>query len=110
MERFSAKQYVDAKTFQAASLVFRAMTHPLRQRILVDILSNKSTTVKELYARLKLKQSEASLHLAILRGANLVISHRHGRFVQYVVNKKRLEYIREFAIYLIQEAKAKDTR
>ena len=42
---------------------------------------------------LKLEQSAASLHLAILRKEELVIAEREGQNIYYSINYKRLEKV-----------------
>jgi DNA-binding transcriptional ArsR family regulator len=47
------------------------------------------------YAKLKIEQSVASQHLAILRNANIVVTEREGKFIYYTINKQRLAEIGE---------------
>jgi DNA-binding transcriptional ArsR family regulator len=50
---------------------------------------------------MRLEQSVASQHLAILRRAGIVITQREGKFIYYAVNHKRLLEINKFAEELI---------
>ena len=50
-------------------------------------------TVTELYVKLRLEQSVASQHLAILRRAGIVSTQRDGKFIYYTVNYKRIDEI-----------------
>jgi DNA-binding transcriptional ArsR family regulator len=50
-------------------------------------------TVTEIYVQLRLEQSVASQHLAILRRAGIVRTERDGKFIYYHVNYPRLEQI-----------------
>jgi DNA-binding transcriptional ArsR family regulator len=50
-------------------------------------------TVTELYVKLRLEQSVASQHLAILRRSGVVITERHGKFIYYALDKERLNQI-----------------
>ena len=47
-------------------------------------------TVTEIYVKLRLEQSVASQHLAILRRAGIVSTARDGKFIFYSLNYARL--------------------
>jgi DNA-binding transcriptional ArsR family regulator len=51
----------------------------------------KKITVTEIYVRLRLEQSVASQHLAILRKAGIVNTERDGKFIYYLINHKRVD-------------------
>ena len=87
---------VNFHNLKKAALVLRALNHKLRQQILALIDSEKKITVTEIYVRLRLEQSVASQHLAILRRAGIVITQRDGKFIYYTVNHKRIEEINKF--------------
>jgi DNA-binding transcriptional ArsR family regulator len=57
-------------------------------------------TVTEIYVHLRLEQSVASQHLAILRKAGIVKTERDGKFIYYSVNHKRVEEINNVATEL----------
>lgn len=78
-----------------AALVLRALNHKLRQQILKQIDEHGKITVTELYVKLRLEQSVASQHLAILRKAGFVKTEREGKFIYYSVNTNRLQEINE---------------
>ena len=79
--------YVDLRK---AVLVLRAVNHKLRQKI-IDILDNSDTmTVTDIYIKLRLEQSVASQHLAILRRAGVVLTERQGKFIYYSLDNDRL--------------------
>jgi len=82
---------VDYHSLKKAALVLRALNHKLRQQLLKLIEEEKKITVTEIYVRLRLEQSVASQHLAILRKAGIVITQRDGKFIYYAVNFKRIE-------------------
>ncbi|MFM2223989.1 MAG: hypothetical protein RJA07_191 [Bacteroidota bacterium] len=86
---------IDAVELKKASEVLRALNHKLRQAIMRLIEDNKKIHVTEVYAKLKIEQSVASQHLAILRKANIVVTEREGKFIHYTVNKQRLAEISE---------------
>ncbi|MFN0082843.1 MAG: ArsR/SmtB family transcription factor [Ferruginibacter sp.] len=76
-----------------AALVLRALNHKLRQQILTLVETEKKITVTEIYVRMRLEQSVASQHLAILRRAGIVSTQRDGKFIYYTVNYKRIDEI-----------------
>ena len=87
---------VDYYNVKKAALTLRALNHKLRQQLLKLIDEEKKITVTEIYVRLKLEQSVASQHLAILRKAGIVSTERDGKFIYYIVNHKRIEEINKF--------------
>ena len=84
-----------------ASLVLRSLNHKLRQQIIKIINENEKLAVTEIYVKLRLEQSVASQHLAILRKAGIVTTKREGKFIYYTINKKRVEAIDEFVTKLV---------
>lgn len=84
---------VDYAELRKAALVLRALNHKLRQRIIELLAENQSMTVTDIYVKLRLEQSVASQHLAILRKANVVQTERQGKFIFYSLNKERLTEI-----------------
>ena len=51
---------------------------------------NKSIGVTDLYVKLRMEQSIASQHLAILRRANIVKTKRDGKNINYSLNHERI--------------------
>lgn len=92
---------IDYHNIKKASLVLRALNHKLRQQVIKTIYENKRLTVTELYVKLRLEQSVASQHLAILRKAGIVSTQREGKFIFYTINFSRIEAINEFVKSLI---------
>jgi DNA-binding transcriptional ArsR family regulator len=86
---------IDAHQLKKSTEVLRALNHKLRHSILKLIEENKKIHVTQVYAKLKIEQSVASQHLAILRSANIVITEREGKFIFYTINKQRLAEISE---------------
>ncbi|BAV09207.1 hypothetical protein FLA_5255 [Filimonas lacunae] len=62
---------------------------------------HKKMTVTEIYVKLRLEQSVASQHLAILRRAGIVATQRDGKFIYYGVNYQRLKEVSEFVEQLV---------
>jgi len=87
---------VDLLNVKKASLILRAINHKLRQQILKLIDEQSKITVTEIYVKLRLEQSVASQHLAILRKAGFVKTERDGKFIYYTVNGARLEELNQF--------------
>jgi len=87
---------VDLLNVKKAALILRAVNHKLRQQILKLIDEQGKITVTEIYVKLRLEQSVASQHLAILRKAGFVNTDREGKFIYYSVNTNRLEELNQF--------------
>ncbi len=52
-----------------------------------------SITVTDIYIKLRLEQSVASQHLAILRKAGVVQTDRQGKYIYYSLDNERLTQI-----------------
>ena len=92
---------VDLLNVKKAALILRAINHKLRQQILKLIDEQGRITVTEIYVKLRLEQSVASQHLAILRKADFVNTDRDGKFIYYSVNTNRLEELNQFVESLL---------
>lgn len=88
---------IESLQLKKAALVFRAINHPLRRQILQLIHDSARITVTEIYVKLRIEQSVASQHLAILRRAGMVVTERHGKFIFYSVNYQRIKQIHQTA-------------
>ena len=84
---------LDYSELRKAVLVLRAVNHKLRQRVIDLLEDGEPMTVTDIYIKLRLEQSVASQHLAILRRAGVVITDRQGKFIYYTINKDRLAQI-----------------
>ena len=93
---------IDFVHMKKTLLTLRAFNHKLRQQILKLIEEQGKITVTELYLTLRLEQSVASQHLAILRKAGFVNTSRDGKFIYYSVNHNRLEELNKFMIDLLK--------
>lgn len=85
----------DAHLVRKTALLFRALNHPLRQKILSLLLEKKKMTVTELYELLFLEQSVVSQHLAILRRTGFVKTKKEGKYVWYMLQEDRLNQIHQ---------------
>jgi DNA-binding transcriptional ArsR family regulator len=92
---------VDLLNVKKASLILRAINHKLRQQILKLIDEHGKITVTEIYVKLRLEQSVASQHLAILRKAGFVKTDRDGKYIYYTVNTDRIEELNKFTNSLL---------
>ena len=97
----SSSLKVDLLNVKKASLVLRAINHKLRQQILKLIDEQGKITVTEIYVKLRLEQSVASQHLAILRKAGFVNTERDGKFIYYTINANRIEELNQFVESLL---------
>ena len=84
---------LDYAELRKAVLVLRAINHKLRQRMIDLLEEHEKMTVTDIYIKLRLEQSVASQHLAILRRAGVVSTDRNGKFIYYGLDKERLSQI-----------------
>ena len=89
----STELRIDVIQLKKAALILRGINHKLRQQIMKLIHQNGKMTVTEIYVKLRLEQSVASQHLAILRKACYVNTVRDGKFIFYSVNYDRLDQV-----------------
>lgn len=85
-----------------ASLVFRAVNNKVRLQILQLLHENNRMTVTALYIKLRLDQSAASQHLAVLRRTGFVNTERDGKCIYYSINYMRLEELHGCAAQLLK--------
>jgi len=86
---------LDYVELRKAALVLRAVNHKLRQRIIDLLEENQRMTVTDIYVKMRLEQSVASQHLAILRKAGVVQTERDGKFIFYSLDTSRISQISE---------------
>ncbi|MEM8582816.1 MAG: metalloregulator ArsR/SmtB family transcription factor [Bacteroidota bacterium] len=84
---------LDYTDLRKAVLVLRAINHELRQQIISLLEEHERLTVTEIYIKLRLEQSVASQHLAILRKAGIVEPDRQGKFIYYSLARNRMGQI-----------------
>ena len=93
LKRGKQEIQLDYAELRKAVLVLRAINHKLRQRMIDLLEENEKMTVTDIYIKLRLEQSVASQHLAILRRAGVVATERQGKFIFYSLDKDRLSQI-----------------
>ncbi len=86
-----------------ASLILRALNHKLRQQMIKLLDESERLTVTEIYVKLRLEQSVASQHLAILRRTGIVMTQRDGKFIYYAVNYNRVAEVNQFVENLVSK-------
>ena len=67
---------IDNANLTKSSDLLRAVTHPLRMKLLAFIDQHEKINVNKIYGTLKLEQSITSQHLRILRNSDLVSANR----------------------------------
>lgn len=104
MEAISGSNELQIEFFylKKAALVFRAVNNKVRLQILHLLHENKRMTVTTIYEKLRLDQSAASQHLAVLRKAGFVHTERDGKFIFYSVNYERLKELHASAEQLLK--------
>ena len=102
-EELNNELNIDVNQLRKAALVLRAVNHSLRQQILKLIFQKQKITVTEIYVKLRLEQSVASQHLAILRKAGFVDTTRDGKFIYYSVNEQRLQEVHKLVEDLLKK-------
>ena len=93
---------IEAVHLKNGARIYRAVNHGLRQKMLRQLHLKGKMTVTELFVALRIEQSLASQHLAILRKANFVNTERSGKFVYYSLNYSRLNQIHEVTGRLLE--------
>ena len=93
LKKGSKEVQLDYANLRRAVLVLRAVNHKLRQRVIDLLEENDTMTVTDIYIKLRLEQSVASQHLAILRRAGVVVTARSGKFIYYSLDRDRLSQI-----------------
>lgn len=82
---------------------FKALSEPVRLRILYLLLEREEVCVCDLVKSLELTQSVVSRHLAYLKNNDLIEARRDGTWVHYKIKQTQLEIIsqllNQFLIY-----------
>ena len=69
--------------------IFQALAHPTRIAI-VELVRNGELSAGQLIEQLGLEQANASQHLAVLRGKQIVVNRKDGNQVFYSLRDKAL--------------------
>lgn len=92
---------IDFLQVKKAAITLRAINHKLRQQIMRLLEDQQRMTVTEIYVQLRLEQSVASQHLAILRRAGIVETFRDGKYISYSINAERLAQLNQQVLGII---------
>ena len=82
-------------TLRETVVILRAVNHPIREAIMEMLQEKENMKVTDIYVKLRLEQSVASQHLAILRKAGVVNTERQGKFIYYNLNETRVAEINQ---------------
>lgn len=102
----SNNELFDYTKVKEASMVMRAINHKLRKDILKLLLEHKKLNVTEIYVKMRLEQSVASQHLAIMRRAGILKTDKDGRTVYYLLNIDKIALIAKLTDELMADAAA----
>ncbi len=80
--------FTDDEDIERASRSLKAMSHPLRLKILCT-LGDEEVSVQEIVEHVGTSQSNISQHLAILRDKGILISRKEANRVYYRVGDSR---------------------
>ena len=101
-EVMSKELLIEAVQLKNGARIYRAVNHVLRQKMLRQLHLKGKMTVTELFVALRIEQSLASQHLAILRRASFVNTERSGKYIYYTINYARLSQIHEVTGRLLE--------
>lgn len=93
---------IDYQILRKSVLVLRAVNHKLRQDMIKLIEQEGKMTVTDLYVKLRIEQSVASQHLALLRRSGVVVTTRDGKYIYYSVDSERLDDINKLLEKLVK--------
>ncbi len=97
----SNEHLVNYLEVKKASAILRAINHKLRQGIIKLLDEKDQITVTEIFIALRIEQSVASQHLAILRRAEFVNTIREGKNIMYSLNKDKIIQLNNFVKKLL---------
>jgi len=95
MYKMKNSKQLNSDALEKASLMLKAMAHPMRVAILNLLIDGKKLTVTEIHFALGIEQSTTSHHLGILKDKGVLKSERDGKNSFYSVKNKSLEQIIE---------------
>lgn len=89
MQKASQSEIIERdEHIEQASLALKAMSHPLRLKILC-VLGDQEVSVQEIVERVGTSQSNISQHLAILRDKDVLRTRKDANRVYYRVGDQR---------------------
>lgn len=81
-------------TLEEISQIFKALSDPIRLKMVYLLTEKESLCVCEIVDKLQLSQSTTSRHLAYLKNSGLVSAERRGVWMHYTLEKTALEFIK----------------
>jgi len=72
--------------------IFKALGDETRLRIMALLVDGRELCVCDIMAALELPQSTVSRHLSNLRNSGLVDDRRNGVWMNYTINRERIEH------------------
>lgn len=88
MDDMNAALPTDDQDIEQAARSLKAMSHPLRLKILCALGSGE-ISVQDIVEIVGTSQSNISQHLGILRGKGILLTRKHANRVYYRVGDKR---------------------
>jgi DNA-binding transcriptional ArsR family regulator len=89
MEEISGFLPTDDQDIDEAARSLKAMSHPLRLKILCA-LGSKEISVQDIVELVGTSQSNISQHLGILREKRILVTRKHANRVYYQIGDKRM--------------------
>ena len=89
----SNKHSINHEKLAESAELLRAISHPLRIKMIKFIDENDQTNVNNIYRSLRLEQSITSQHLRTLRDSSIVQSNRNGKYIHYSLNYKKIDEV-----------------
>jgi DNA-binding transcriptional ArsR family regulator len=90
----------------AYELVFGALAHAARRRVLLTIYFNGgSMTAGEIAAIFESAWPTTTRHLKVLEAAGLLKHEKQGRIRMYRIQRKRLELVRDWLAHFSENSK-----
>ena len=90
----------------AYEMVFSALAHPARRRVLMTINFNGgSMTAGEIAAVFEHAWQTTTRHLQVLEAAGLLTHEKRGRTRIYRIQRKRLELVRDWLDHFTKDGK-----
>jgi DNA-binding transcriptional ArsR family regulator len=83
--------HMDPNEFERISEILRVLAHPVRLRIVHQLIKKKSLNVSELQQFLSMPQSTVSQHLSKLKTHKVVAYERKGLEVFYRVDDEKVK-------------------
>jgi DNA-binding transcriptional ArsR family regulator len=96
--------------FDVYELVFTALAHAARRRVLLTIYFNEGAmTAGSIAATFEQSWPTTTRHLSVLESAGLISQEKQGRTRIYRIQTKRLELVRDWLSHFLKEEQSKVT-